>query len=150
MLCFPVEGQGTAVEQHQYGGLAQLADGLYQFGLRGGQLDVFAVAFLEAGHLHVHLFTFQQRAEAHAQDDGIRLLGRPDGFCFQVGFGRVPQHAHDGVFGVVLEVFHADFIGLSSFEVYPLVFFARMVQALPLGEQRVVQVELEARVSFSA
>ena len=92
MLLRPVDGEGAAVEEDDDEGFAGGREGFEELLLRGGELDVGAVAAGEAFDVNGHLFAFELGGEADEGEDDVGFLGGGDGFLLQAaGFGKPIQ-----------------------------------------------------------
>src|SRR5215831_9326848 len=113
MLVGPIDSERTACRENNDQGLARGGEGLEEFFLSPGKVNVGAVAAEEAGIAVVALFAFEVGGDANDGDDDVGFAGGVDGFLSKIR--RNPEKASEG-FAETAEVLELDGVGVAALE----------------------------------
>ena len=113
MFVGPIDSERTACGENNDQGLAGGGEGLEEFFLRPGKINVGAVAAEEAGIAVVALFAFEVGGDANDGDDDVGFASGVDGFLGKIR--RNPEKTSEG-FPETAEVLELDGVGVAGLE----------------------------------
>lgn len=112
----PVHGECAAIGEHhdkRPSGCSQLFDQVF-FGFR--QIEAGAIATLESGFIHLHLFALQFAGKANDCDHNISLFCRGNSRRVGCGVELCPHQSRDRRGPITLAVVHNEFIASALFQ----------------------------------